>query len=216
MSTDNTVEELTTIVDGMKSEEEFSLLDAVRDVSYPTASVAIYLDGELANELNELRADREAILAEEAEQDTKSLSNPDLADIDERIKGVTEAIRRSRLTVHMRGVAPAVKKAIARKARATFKTPKNADENEKNEIWLAENTWVTNELIAHSIIKVVNAKGAVDKRAKTNDEVQALSDRLAESEFQKLDALCAKLSGASQLFSESLDADFLPKPSADQ
>jgi hypothetical protein len=213
---ENVVEELTGLVDEMKSEESFNLLDAVQEVSYPTGSVVVYTNGELAVELNDLIAERGAIEAIEAQQGAQSLSNPELADLDIAIADLKEEIHASQLTFHMRGVAPAVKRAIAKKARAKFKVPKNADEFERNELWLEENDWTTYEIIAHAITKVVNAKGAVDKSGKRNEDVRALSERLAESEFQKLDLLCAKLSSASQLFSETLDADFLPKPSADQ
>jgi hypothetical protein len=213
---ENVVEELTGLVDEMKSEESFNLLDAVQEVSYPTGSVVVYTNGELAVELNDLIAERGAIEAIEAQQGAQSLSNPELADLDIAIADLKEEIHASQLTFHMRGVAPAVKRAIAKKARAKFKVPKNADEFERNELWLEENDWTTYEMIAHAITKVVNAKGAVDKSGKRNEDVRALSERLAESEFQKLDLLCAKLSSASQLFSETLDADFLPKPSADQ
>jgi hypothetical protein len=213
---ENVVEELTGLVDEMKSEESFNLLDAVQEVSYPTGSVVVYTNGELAVELNDLIAERGAIEAIEAQQGAQSLSNPELADLDIAIADLKDEIHASQLTFHMRGVAPAVKRAIAKKARAKFKVPKNADEFERNELWLEENDWTTYEIIAHAITKVVNAKGAVDKSGKRNEDVRALSERLAESEFQKLDLLCAKLSSASQLFSETLDADFLPKPSADQ
>lgn len=212
---ENVVEELTEIVKEMQA-EEFNLLDALQEVSYPTGSVTVYTNGALAKELNEAIADREALVALEEKQDAKSLSNPELSDIDVLIEELKAKIHSSGLTFHMRGVAPAVKRAIAKKARAKFKVSKTADEFEKNEMWLEENDWTTYEIIAHAIVKVVNAKGAEDKRAKKNEDVRKLAEILAESEFQKLDLLCAKLSSASHLFSESLDADFLPKPSADQ
>lgn len=205
-------EEVSALVDEMKSEESFDLLAAVQDVAYPTGQAVIYLNGQLAQEYNDAKAELDLLKAEESQ----GIADPEQAELQEKLDTLLAEIRKSALTFHMRGVAPAVKKAISAKARAQFKIPKQADEDEKNEIWLKENAWITNELIRHSIVKVVNAKGQVATKAYENADIQKLADTLIESEFSKLDALCAKLSQASYLFSESLDADFLQKPSADQ
>lgn len=205
-------EEVSALVDEMKSEESFDLLAAVQDVAYPTGQTVIYLNGQLAQEYNDTKAELDLLKAEESQ----GIADPEQAELQEKLDKLLVEIRKTALTFHMRGVAPAVKKAISAKARSQFKVPKQADEDEKNEIWLKENAWITNELIRHSIVKVVNAKGQVATKAYENGDIQKLADTLIESEFSKLDALCAKLSQASYLFSESLDADFLQKPSADQ
>lgn len=207
-----TEENTEALVEGMKSEESFDLLAAVADVAYPTGEATIYLNGALAHEYNELRGELDVLKADEHQ----GISDPDQLALQERIDAVREEIRKSALTFHMRGVAPAVRKAISAKARATFKTPKNADEEAKQEIWMEENAWITNELVRHSIVKVVNAKGQTATKGYTNEDIQKLADTLIASEFAKLDSLCASLTTASNLFSETLDADFLPKPSADQ
>lgn len=205
-------DEVQAIAEEMKSEESFDLLAAVQDVAYPVGETTVYLNGKLAGEYNDLKGDLELVKAEDAQ----ALVNAEAVEIQEKLDALLTEIRKTALTFHMRGVAPAVKKAISAKARTKFKVPKNADESEKQEIWIKENAWITNELIRHSIVKVVNSKGQVDSRGFENEQIQQLADHLIESEFGKLDTLCARLSSASHLFSESLDADFLPKPSADQ
>lgn len=196
-------EEIQGIVTEMRNEKPFSALDAIRQVKYPTGKTRVYLDGELAARLEELHVDRRL---EEAEG---GLASAELNEILAEIEKVEAEIRSSALTFHMRGVPPKVKRIIAKEGARQFKIEKSDDELAANDKLAKQNEYITYELIRHSIVKVEDANGNIDTHGWTADEIQQLDEVMIESEFSKIDSLCAKLSSAAHLFNESLDADFL-------
>jgi hypothetical protein len=198
-------QEIENIVSEMKAEKPFSVLDAIRGVKYPTGKVRVYLDGEAAARLEELHEDRKL---EEAEG---SLASAELNAILEEIETLEKQIKLTALVFHMRGVPPKVKRVIADAARRQFKIAKDDDEATIAEKQEGYNRNLTYELMRHSIIKVENADGTVDGHGWSYDEIAQLDDVLIESEFSKIDGLCAKLTRSSHVFDESLDADFLSK-----
>lgn len=198
-------EQIDALVSEMKAEKPFSALDAIREVKYPVGKVRVYLDGEAAARLDELHADRKL---EEAEG---AMASAELNEILEEIEKVEAQIKASALIFHMRGVPPKVKRIIGNEARRKFKIRTEDDEDtiaDKNENY---NRYLTYELLRHSIVKVENTDGSFDTHGWDYDEIEQLDAILIESEFGKIDALCAKLTSAANVFNESLDADFLSK-----
>lgn len=199
-------EQIQGLVTEMKQEKPFSVLDAIREVKYPTGKTRVYLDGEGAARLEEAYADKKLLEADDA------LASQELNEVLEVIEDLEAKVRESALVFHMRGVPPKVKRIIYSEAKRKFKPEQNDSPDAvqaKNENY---NEYITYELLRHSIVRVEKYDGSADTHGWTAEEVEKLDDTLIESEFGKIDALCAKLTSASGVFNESLDADFLSKP----
>lgn len=196
-------DQIAELVNQVREEKPFNVLDAIRGVKYPVGKVRVYLDGELATELEELYGEKRL---EEAEG---ALASAELNEILSKIADVEAEIRGSALTFHLRGVPPKVKRIIIKEAARKFKVEKGDDDAAVAEKLEKQNTYITYELMRHSIVKTENASGGVDTHGWTYEEVEELDNTLIESEFSKLDELCAKLTQGSRVFNETLDADFL-------
>ncbi|ALY08451.1 tail assembly chaperone [Arthrobacter phage Thunderclap] len=195
-------EEIQGMVTAMREEKPFSALDAIREVKYPTGKTRVYTNGELAGELEEAYEDRRLAQADGA------LASAELNEAEAKIEQLEKQIKSSALTFHMRGVPPKVKRLIAKEGARKFKIEKSDDEQTANDKLTQQNEYITYELIRHSIVKVEDANGGVDTHGWTADEIRTLDEVMIESEFGKIDELCAKLSSAAHVFNESLDADF--------
>lgn len=197
-------EQLEAIVAEMKEEKPFSVLDAIREVKYPTGKVRVYLDGEAAGRLAELYAEKQVLEAD------GSLTSQELNDVLAEIEELEASVKQGSLIFHMRGVPPKVRRIIFKDAARKYKIKKGDSEEEADEKSIKYNEAVTYETMRHAIVKVEKtADGSVDNHGWTVDEVAQLDDVLHASEFAKIDDLCAKLTGGANLFNETLDADFL-------
>lgn len=198
-------EQIQGIVTEMKEEKPFSVLDALREVKYPVGKVRVYLDGEAAGRLEELYGEKKLLEAD------GSLTSQELNDVLTEIEELEESVKAGALVFHMRGVPPKVRRLILKEGVRKFKVRSKDTEEEADEKQLKYNEFVTYESVRHSIVRVERADGSVDTHGWTVDEVEELDAVLHESEFAKVDGLCAKLTGGATLFNESLDADFLSK-----
>lgn len=196
-------EQLEAIVAEMKEEKSFSVLDAIREVKYPTGKVRVYLDGEAASRLEELYGEKKLLEAD------GSLASQELNEVLAEIEELEAQVKAGALVFHMRGVPPKVRRIIFKTAARQYKVKQSDSEEEADEKSMKYNESVTYETIRHAIVKVEKADGSVDTHGWTVDEVAQLDDVLHESEFAKIDGLCAKLTGGATLFNETLDADFL-------
>lgn len=213
------------LVDEMKSPAKFNFADAINQVSFPTGSVDIFLNGAKAGELFEVSAE-----IADLEKDSwkhRAGNNGGIVDDDEaeeydkhiavltaQQEVLIKEIRASKMTFHMRGVTPAVVSAIDMKARATHKIPKTGTEEDVVEAQITRNNWVNEALVSHAITKIVNAAGDEDTSAFTVEAATQLRDVLYASEWEKLKTKMEELSFATNLFAKASeqDADFLPQP----
>lgn len=198
-------EQIQGLVSEMKEEKPFSVLDAIREVKYPVGKVRVYLDGEAAGRLEELYGEKRLLEAD------GSLTSQELNDVLAEIEELEASVKEGALVFHMRGVPPKVRRIIFKEAARKFKVRDKDTEEEADEKAIKYNEFVTYESLRHSIVRVEKADGSADTHGWTVDEVEQLDAVLHESEFAKIDALCAKLTGGSALFNETLDADFLSK-----
>lgn len=208
----------------MKTPAKFDFKQAVIDkASYPTGKVSVFLDGYKAQELRELSADildKEQLVKTLTAQDTGIVGDPEvealvpvIEELKERQKTLIEEIETSRITFHLRGVVPAVWRAIVKKANASNKPNDKTNEEDVHEANVAANNQVNWELVAHAITKVENADGAVDDSGLKSEDVESLWGSLIESEWHKLLGKVNELTFANALFDQvaEKDADFLPK-----
>lgn len=212
------------IAEEMKTPAKFNFADAINQTSYPTGKVTIYLDGAKAGELmtlaeqildlqarsKDLGASSSGGIVDDPE---KEAADAEIATLQVQEAELAKSILASKLTLHMRGVAPAVWRAIDKKARATVK-PATKSEEDVLEANITRNNYVNNELIAHAITSIENADGAVDDSAVSVATVEHLYDVLIESEWYKIHGKMQELTFANQLFAKATeqDADFLPQP----
>lgn len=217
-------ESVESIVEGLKDEKKFDLKKALEKTTYPTGEVTVYLDGYKAYEIHEIAEkllDLRVRSAELAAQHNGGITDsPEKEEVDSQIealeareKELIEEVKKSGLTFHMRGVAPAVWRAIDKKWRAKIR-PDSQSEFDINEANMERNERVNNDTIAHAIVKVVAADGSVDASGWTEEQAGELFGVLLQPEWLKLKNLADKLTFAETLFEQTVetDADFLPQP----
>jgi hypothetical protein len=213
--------EVETIVEEMKADETFDLVEALNEVTYPKGEVTVYLDADGAQELNEVLAEiselgRQAA-AFSAEAQGSMTDSPEKEAIDAEIetlqarqKELVERVSGSALTFHMRGVAPAAWRIMFKEVKRKNK-PENKSEEALQEAQEIQIEKLDNELVAKSIIKVVNSKGAADSRAFSVASVEVLRDKLLQSEWERVLDKANTLTFANSVFHnvKAADADFL-------
>jgi len=200
-------EEVKGRVEEMKAPGTFNLLAAIEGTQYPVGEETVFTNGKAAEELNDL-LEEEARLQHEHKDDMTGVPNQE--EIDQRKEVLVKEVLASALTFHMRGLAPKVIELMAKEARRKFPV-KGKSEEEVYELNEDADEWITNEMIAKCIVKVVNANGDEDTTSYRNEDVGQLRDFLHRVEFNKLDKLAGKLNGSKALFDNALDADFLQK-----
>lgn len=206
----------------LANDETFDLADVLNDVTYPTDKVTIYLKGDKTHELNltlQAKAELKAKAAELAkEQDgivpseEQDLVDLEIDELHTKELALLGAIRDSALTFHMRGLAPEQWRVIIKQWEHKIK-PATKSEEDIQEANNSRNRKINAEIIATSVIKTVNAKGASSKGAITIQAAEKLYDVLLESEYQRLLAKANQLTFTNSLFHNMIaaDADFLSK-----
>lgn len=215
-------------VEELKAPGKFDLGTALRGASYPTEEVSIFLNGELAHELN-VNYDKIAELAQEALQYKAGTNggmadSPEKAPLDEEIADLEQANREliaeiasSVLTFKLRGVAPKQWRLIIKKWQREMKKQFTLpDEQAEAEEWA--NSMIDAELVAKATIKITDAKGDEDSSALTVEGAEELFGAVLQSEWAKLLGAANNLTFANGLFAQAIaaDADFLSKSSLEQ
>lgn len=168
----------------------FSVLDAVQGRSYPTDKVTVYTDADSIYRLS--------LLEEKA---NSTLDQGEVDEIEKQIAELKEEITKSGLTFHMRGFSPGVRQSLFKEAEAKFEVE---DVRES----LEAISWLTNRVIAESIIRVENAAGALDERRWNVEDVENISNFLITQEFDKLNELASSLSFKALKFDNDVTPDF--------
>jgi hypothetical protein len=236
-------------IENLKSPATFNAREAVNNATYPTDSIGVYSDAAVAHRVNV--AAHEAALARnvaqnafaaavqraaenasvESDPEAEAAGDPTFKKLDAEAKELEAEVAEllpgleaSKLTFHLRGLAPAQWRLIHRKSAKEIKAPVRkhfekgedgdeefqAEEVERN---ILRNAWINDSCIASSIVKVVNADGEEDTSTWSVDDVANLSALYLESEYAKLKNLMEQLTFANTLFQWAIeqDADFLPR-----
>lgn len=212
-------------VEELKGEESFDLADVLKGASYPTDEVSIFLNGEKAHELN---ANLEEIseLSRQALQYTAGnnggvADSPEKEDLDEQISELEIRQRlliadvlKSRLTFTVRGAAPEQWKLIIKKWTRKSKKAEDIEDEQERIDWANEK--IDAELLAKTIVKIVDANGKVQKSGITQEKIESLRGTVLQSEFAKLLEAANTLTFANGLFHNAIASDsaFLSEHSA--
>jgi len=222
------VEAAKAKVEELKAPGKFDLANALKGASYPTEAVSIFLNGELAHELN-INYDRIAELAQEALQykagnnggmadgPEKEPLDAEIAELEATNRELLAEIAKSVLTFQLRGVAPAQWKLIIKKWQREMKKHFTLPEEQlEAEEWA--NAQIDAELVAKATIKVTDADGDEDAGAVSQETALELAGTVLQSEWQKLLGAANNLTFANGLFAQAIaaDADFLSKSSLEQ
>jgi len=236
-------------IEDLKNPKTFNARAAVNSATYPTDSIDVFSDAAVAHAVNV--AGHEAALARnaastayaaavkraqenasvESDPEAEAAGDPifkqldaEAKELEAKVADLLPGLEASKLTFHLRGLAPAQWRLIHKKAAKEIKAPVRkhfekgedgdeafqAEEVERN---IDRNAWINDACIASSITKVVNADGDVDTDIWSVEDVANLSALYLESEYAKLLRLMEQLTFANTLFQRALeqDSDFLSR-----
>lgn len=195
MTENNVVENATRAAEGLLEKGTFSLLDTVKDRTYPEKDVTIYTDMKSTHLRKVLEAEANGLGNSDADQARMSI-------LEEEIQGLEEAIRDSGLTFSLRGLSP----KIIEDAEVTVKQElKDADE-------AAFNQRMSDLLMALHIVQVTRVKdGAVDNHTFTADDIVGLREAVPFEAWKTIREAMDELTFAAAYFDASVSADFLSK-----
>ena len=226
-------QEVEAIVEEMKTPSKFSFADTIKKQSYPTGTESVYLDGHSAGRMIDISEEIDDLKLISIQFSAANIGGivdgPEKEEADAQIvvleaerEALVKEIQASRMTFHLRGVAPAQWRLIDAKWRKEIKAPVRSafakgeegdeDFNEATlEANILRNTMVNCDQLAVAVVKIVSADGSEDMGALPIESAKQLFDVLLESEFYKLKSKVDKLSFANNLFAEvaERDADFL-------
>jgi hypothetical protein len=225
----------------MKAPAVFDARAAVKNATFPTDSIDVYSDAELAHELNLVANDaakarylaetmKEQFVPETVEDSLDNVptytdARQEAEELETKVAELIHKLQGSILTYHVRGLAPTQWRLIDAKWRKEIKPParknypQTVEGEEEYQLAVYERdvariAKIKHDQIASAITKVVRKEdGAEDTAIWSVDDVENIYDTYQSSEYDKLQNLVVQLSFASNLFQVAVekDADFLSK-----
>ena len=187
---DNIVE----LVQEAQKRGKFNLADAIKGTAYPEKSVDVYLDAASAQQF--------APINEKIKQTDPE--SPEYAELNEKLEELSEKIKASKLTFHMRGVGQGT---VEKATEAADEVYPPADGVE-HPLWTK---YYVCYLIAQNIVKITDAEGNEDNTKLTVDDVMQIRDAVPIDAWEVSVETMQKLTLASSYFDIVTDAGFLPK-----
>lgn len=211
---------MTDPIEAAKAPGVFNLENFLVNASYPVEEITIHVNAFAVNE--KLKALKEAaaletriahaVKDERADQkrttrtvsgDAGKTSSTALVEERDALQSVIEKwdaeVAKSALTLQLRGMPPYVVEAI---------TTKHFSDKKKDYSGEPEETARDNELIAKSIIKMIDPDGNETTEV-TPENIDALRNSLLEGEFGKIINATAHVNLNGVLFDQATDASFL-------
>lgn len=194
------ITEVEAAVATATSEDEFDALAFFAGAALPEDTITVYADAQAGYRLTEIL---EAEKAREATSKSEGLGlTDDITYTDEdEVNALHERLKASAVIFKLRGLAPAARDAIERKARASNPYVEGTENREYNEDYNAS-------LIASTIVSVSNAKGKTDKNKWDKARVLAFADAAQPSEFDKLYVGAFKVNFIGDAIDRAVSADF--------
>lgn len=171
-------------IKGAQAPTTFDVLSFVEGTAYPTDTVEIYTNASAAERLVRLNAER-------LDNDKNGVT--DLT-IDDKIAECIADVEASKLTFELRGLPPGITQEI-------FSVE---DDTPDEEVTAKEDN-----LIASTIVRVVNASGSVDERLWKGEDVTRIRRFVKQGEFRRLATAVARVNFNAAVFDEATDAGFL-------
>ena len=212
--------------------EGFDAKAHLQGASHARETVTIYTDAEAGwriAQLEDLIAKAKARAERANEDDTGITGSPEydeamaeVADLEEQMEKAVEKALASKMVFTVRGVPFKQLELIDKQGRRRVRPParknypQGEDGEEEYDLEVLErnierNNWVNYEMIAKSIVKVVDAQGREDTSAWTWEHVENLRANVYESEFWRIKQTVETVTNAQRLFSGVIerDPDFL-------
>lgn len=197
MTEQHSTEEVLKLVEKAQAKGVFDITEFAKGRAYPEDSVTAYLDVQAAYELDKLN------------QKMRSADAESLPEMEKEANELAAKVMESKLVFHMRGVNQAHIEKIS--AECDAKHPAKTDafgQTINSPEWLRE--W-TAALVASNLLRIENAKGEMDERTFTADDVVQLRLHLPKEVWDLLVEKMQQLTLASAYFKGLTDAGFLPK-----
>jgi hypothetical protein len=173
---------------------KFSLADAIKGRAFPESSVDVYIDAASAYEFAEVKAAADKMDVDSAEHEAALV----------RMEELSDTIKESRLTFHMRGVGQGSVEEITRQAEELHPQVEGKDDP----AWIK---YYLSALIASNVTRVTDQDGNEDDSEFTVADVMQLRDIMPIDSWEVLIDTMQKLTLASSYFDAVTDAGFLPK-----
>lgn len=185
-------------VEAATSKASFNVFEFVQGGTVPTDDIYIYTDADAALKLAKIFYAEEQRKKKDAEEGLSLGDETEDEVPEEVISALHERLLASRLTFHLKGLAP---EAVRTLEANTLKKHTDAESEDFN---LAFN----HTLIAQSIVSVENPDGAVNTDKWTAKMVTGFLPSLYLSEASKLLEASAELSYIGAIFDRAVNADF--------
>tara|TARA_R110000782_G_scaffold24891_9_gene64694 strand:- start:5879 stop:6529 length:651 start_codon:yes stop_codon:yes gene_type:complete len=173
---------------------KFSLADAIKGRAFPESSVDVYVDAASAFEFKTVQESAAELKPDSPEHEAALVQMEELSD----------KIKSSRLTFHMRGVGQGAVEEITQKAEELYPQIEGSDDPS----WIK---YYLSALIASNITRVTDQEGNEDDSTFTAEDVMILRDIMPIDSWEVLIDTMQKLTLASSYFDAVTDAGFLPK-----
>lgn len=184
------------------NQDSFDVLEFVTGDLTPRKVVTLYTDAEAGYRLDELLA-----VEEESSKGASFSIVDEVAWVDpDEVDELKARIEASALTFALKGLAPKAREAIQKELQAKHNFTEDAPEEQR----LAYFEDFQNTLVAKSITKATNAKGASDS-SWSADKVETFSGRVNQTEFQRLVTAVYDINTDAEIYSRAVNADFLSK-----
>lgn len=201
--TDNGLSDaLNTVLD----QDSFDVLEFVTGDLTPRKTVSVYTNSEAGYRLNELLEQEEENVRNASVSDGLSITDAGVYVDEDEVADLRAQVEASTLTFHLKGLAPKAREAIQKELQAKH----NFSDESTDEVKEAYFNEFQNTLVAKSIEKVVNAKGAADK-SWSAEKVAVLRGRVNNVELGRLDGAVFDINTDADLYSRAVNADFLSK-----
>lgn len=187
-------ENIIDLVQEAQKRGKFSLADAIKGTAYPEKSVDVYLDAASAQEFAELNEEIKKLDPE----------TPEYAELSEKLESISDKIKASKLTFHMRGVG----QGTVEKATESADVACPSEDGKEHPLWTKHYLCY---LIAENIVKITDADGNEDDSKLTVDDVILIRDAVPIDAWEVIVDTMQKLTLASSYFDAVTDAGFLPK-----
>lgn len=181
--------DVVELVEKATEKGTFSILDAAKGIGYPSDTVEVYTDIEAAYLIKHYNA-----------QAADELDPDKVDEIDAKVKELSQRIKDSTYTFHLRGYAPQVVKNINVEARSKF------DVEDTGNGEAAE--WCNYKYVGEAIQLVTRPDGAEDHTHWSPEKVEELAFSLPDGEFDKITDKMAELVFTAAYFDQVVDADF--------
>lgn len=209
-------EKFEAIANEVLNPEEFSVLDYLDNLTVANDTVSIYTDLAGSRELARLMEER----ALEVEQIRKARATAKKADIeslsiaetndddedtqyDEAINALVAQLEKTKLTFHLKSVAPALVRAINK----SYDAKKGSDLTEEEDNKYEDRR--TSDILSRAIEYVtLGDKGAEDRRPWDAERLSALEERLYKEQSARLLTGLYDMVFAGEYFERAITADF--------